>query len=405
VGRRLAALAAVSALVPAGTALAARGGVPNWAAPQIRAVVAHGLLGGVGGAAFRPNDPLTRQQLADLTFGLGLELVPTAPTLPPAPVPAAPPAPDPAAPPVPGTTSTTVTTTAPTEATTQASPAPALAPAPAGAPQVSNPDGTVSLAALDARLVSALGLSDAAAEFAAGAKAAGLPIPARFGTEVVARLLGLRMNHPAAQDSLELLPADPATRAEAAYSAARILQFGWLGNSWQTAAVRSLADSFALPQLDDWQSRILTVAVSKVGMPYVWGGTSDRTETPFGVRARGGYDCSGFVWRVFKLQSYPDEGSLASTLRGRTTFAMSVEVPRSQRIPFAQLQPADVLFFGDRGPRSTSAQVGHAGIYLGNGWFVHSSDQGVALGRLDGWYRREFAWARRPLLEAGLDGA
>ena len=40
----------------------------------------------------------------------------------------------------------------------------------------------------------------------------------RFGAEVVARLLGLRYNHPAANDGRELRPQDAATRAEAAYS-------------------------------------------------------------------------------------------------------------------------------------------------------------------------------------------
>ncbi len=260
------------------------------------------------------------------------------------------------------------------------------------------------MVALDARLVSFLGLSGAAAEFAKAATAAGLRVPWYFGSEVVARLLDLRYNHPAAQDWLELLPNDPATRAEAAYSAAQILGFGWLGNSWQTAAVQSLADSFSLPQLTDWQRRILGVALSKVGMPYVWGGTSDGPEAPFGVHSRGGYDCSGFVWRVYKLQSYPNEGSLASTLRGRTTFQMSVEVPRSERIPFAKLQPADVVFFGSEGRFSSSAEIGHMAIYLGNGWLIESSGHGVALARLDGWYRREFAWGRRPLREAGLEG-
>ena len=51
-------------------------------------------------------------------------------------------------------------------------------------------------------------------------------------------------------------------------------------------------------------------------MPYIWGGTSDGPETEFGVSSRGGYDCSGFVWRVYKLQTYPNEGTLASVLRG-----------------------------------------------------------------------------------------
>jgi cell wall-associated NlpC family hydrolase len=43
------------------------------------------------------------------------------------------------------------------------------------------------------------------------------------------------------------------------------------------------------------------------------------------------------------------------------------------------------------------------GIYVGNGWFVHSSDHGVTLQPLTGWYEARFAWARRPLAEAGLE--
>jgi cell wall-associated NlpC family hydrolase len=42
------------------------------------------------------------------------------------------------------------------------------------------------------------------------------------------------------------------------------------------------------------------------------------------------------------------------------------------------------------------------GIYLGNGWFIHSSEYGVALASTTGWYRNEFAWGRRPLAEAAL---
>jgi len=56
-----------------------------------------------------------------------------------------------------------------------------------------------------------------------------------------------------------------------------------------------------------------------------------------------------------------------------------------------------------KGPSSKPKDVDHAGIYLGNGWFVHSSGFGVALAPLEGWYRNGFAWARRPLAEAGLD--
>jgi cell wall-associated NlpC family hydrolase len=84
---------------------------------------------------------------------------------------------------------------------------------------------------------------------------------------------------------------------------------------------------------------------------------------------------------------------------------MSVEVPRSERVPFAKLEPADVIFFGTKGARSKGHQIFHAAIYVGNGWFVQSSDEGVALAQLAGWNRKKFAWGRRPLQEAGLESS
>jgi cell wall-associated NlpC family hydrolase len=328
------ALAAL-ALVPASLAKPAT----SWALPQIEALIAAGVMG-TDVATFHPNDPLTRSALEQLVAGLTRSL----------PIAAA------------------------------------------------NPTARVTMSSLDSRLVSALGLSETAKLFEDGARSAGLKPPARFGTEAVARLLGLRTNHPAAQDSLELLPSETATRAEAAYSGARILSF----SGSETLSVIDTASTFALPALTPWQQRILTTAVRFIGYPYVWGGESETTETPFGTQVQGGFDCSGFVWRVYKLQRYPGEGNLASTLRGRTTYAMSGEVRAANRIPFAKLQPADVVFFGARGPKSKPSQVGHMGIYLGSGWFIQSSGYGVDLAPLAGWYRAKFAWARRPLAEAGL---
>ena len=329
VGRRLSVLAAVSAavvgVVAAATAAPSR--VPNWAGPEIATVVSHGLMA-QSVKTFRPNDPLTRDSLSSLDSGLTDALTP------------------------PPTTTTTTTSTDPTATTeTTTTDSTTATGTTATATTLSDPNGTVTMAQLDSNLVATLGLSHAAAEFNHGARAAGIPVPSRFGTEVVARLLALRLNHPAAQDFLELRPQDPATRAEAAYSAAQILGFGPFGSGWQTAWVQGLADSFALPQLTSWQRQILTVAFSKIGMPYVWGGTSDDSEVDFGVPARGGYDCSGFVWRVYKLQNYANEGDLASVIQGRTTMVMSVEVPRSKRIGFQNLQPADVLFFGTKGSK------------------------------------------------------
>jgi cell wall-associated NlpC family hydrolase len=304
------------------------------------------------------------------------------------------------------------------------------------------PATPVSMAGLDASLVTALGLRDAAAAFYRGARMSGLKPPAIFGTEAMARLLGLRLNHPVGQDNLELQPFQTATRAEAAYSVAKILQFqtngpgrnwspalsesgnppsfgsvpGWNGSfgphhhhfsdqwrstqavtkqnvyaaSWEVQSMKAETQSFALPKLTMWQRRILDKAVSLIGGPYIWGGT-----------APSGMDCSGFVWRVYKLTSYTGAPQLSGVLRGRTTMAMSGEVPKSTRINEKHLQPGDVLFFGN-GPSSRPAQIDHTGIYLGNGWFINDSGNGVAIATLNSGEGSRFAWARGPLAEAGL---
>jgi cell wall-associated NlpC family hydrolase len=266
--------------------------------------------------------------------------------------------------------------------------------------RAASPNTPVTMMQLDAALVSYLGLVGAARKIQATLVAAGLKPPANTGTEVVARMLGLRLNHPAADDALELLPGQPATRAEAAYSFARVLALG----DADSATVQQAADAFTLPTLTPWQQRVLSTAVRYVGYPYVWGGTSPTAETLFGVSSVGGFDCSGYVWRVYKLTPYAGEGTLASVLRGRTTYELSGEVPRAQRIAAAKLQPGDVMFFGANGPKSKPAQVDHAALYLGGGWLIQSSGNGVTLTPFTGWYAQTFAWGRRPLREAGLSG-
>jgi cell wall-associated NlpC family hydrolase len=314
----------------------------SWAQAEIRAVVKRGLMAKTV-AAFRADDTLTQGELAALVGGL-------------------------------------------TKQATRA---------------IADPSAPVTVAQLDATLVRALGLAGAARAFGDGARAAGLATPSRFGTETVARLLGLRVNHPTRQDDLELLPTDPVTRAETAYSAAKILSF----RGWETQSVADAAESFELPQPSAWQKRILNTAVRFIGFPYVWGGTSEKPEAPVGIDARGGFDCSGFVWRVYKLQAYSGGDGLATVIKGRTTYQMSGEVGPAKRIAYAKLAPGDVVFFGPGGPRSKPASIGHAGIYLGSGWMIHSSGQGVAVTPLTGWYRDQFAWGRRPLAEAGLLGS
>jgi cell wall-associated NlpC family hydrolase len=311
----------------------------SWAQPQIRLVVSHGLMARTVGS-FRPNDALTQGELSILVADL----------------------------------------------TDQPPKTPA------------DPAAGVTMAQLDARLVRALDMSDDASSFQNVAAAAGLRPPARFGSEVVARLLGLRMNHPTGQDDLERLPNDTATRAEAAYSVAQLLTL----SNRQRQEVEDAATTFELPQLTPWQRKVLTTAVKFIGYPYIWGGEFETPQSPYGAQAQGGFDCSGFVWRLYKVQPYPGAPQLTDVLRGRTAASMAGEVPKRMGIKPARLAPADVMFFGPGGPRANAAQIDHAGIYLGNGWLINSSRYGVALAQVEGWYESRLAWGRRPIVEAGL---
>jgi cell wall-associated NlpC family hydrolase len=261
-----------------------------------------------------------------------------------------------------------------------------------GVQPVTAPLATPSVATFDRVLVSQLGLADLAAAVQDEARRAGLAPPAPFGSEVVARQLGLRFNHPAPDDRLELYPTDPITRAEAAHSFARIISF----SGYETAYARQVLDQFKLPAYTAAQKRVLRLAVSKIGMPYVWGGETDSASSFFGFQAHGGYDCSGLVWRVFKLSGNP----AGRAIHGRTAAQMAGEIPKSQRVEFDGVRPADLLFFGKArfGSKATEASVIHTGIALSPQFMINSSDQGVAVAPLfEDWRRQEFSWARHVL--------
>ena len=270
------AVAGVAALTLAGSAsgveapppepLVQAAAAPSWAAPQIAAVVAAGVMA-PDGVSFRPEDPLTRGELHEAILALGK---------------------------------------------------------PHGEP--ADPARFVTMRELDAQLVAAAGLLRSARTIRLAARGAGLEPIDMLGTETVARLLGLRLNHPAGSEHLERAPKMAASRAEAAYSLSKLLTL----EAWKVSSIRELAAGFVVPTLSDWQRSVLTKALRFVGYPYVFSGTSEKTQklwsaaAPGGtITVPGGFDCSGLVWRVFKLEPYVAAPLLSGVLKGRTTYAMS----------------------------------------------------------------------------------
>ena len=254
-------------------------------------------------------------------------------------------------------------------------------------------DSPVTVVGYDGLIVDQLGLAGTAAHVQKMTERAGLRPPSYYGSEVVARYLDLRYDHPASSDRLELFPTDPITRAEAAWSLAQVMSFG----DWNIQNAQQTLSGYRLPRMTAHEREALRIAVSRIGYPYVYAGESDTSEPDtwmWGPQAHGGFDCSGFVWRVFKLSGLP----WGNEIRGRTAAEMAGEIPRRQRLRMSQLRPGDLLFFGSAhfNSRATESDIDHAGIYLGNNWVIHSSGQGVYVLPLRGsWLGDQFAWARR----------
>jgi cell wall-associated NlpC family hydrolase len=117
-------------------------------------------------------------------------------------------------------------------------------------------------------------------------------------------------------------------------------------------------------------SGVVGIAMQYLGTPYVWGGASP-----------SGFDCSGLVMYVFAQVGV----SLPHYTVGQYNYPNAVSVPRNE------LQPGDLVFF---------AGLGHVGIYVGNGQFIHAPHTGdvVRIDSLSGsWYSSEYDGAKRIL--------
>lgn len=92
-------------------------------------------------------------------------------------------------------------------------------------------------------------------------------------------------------------------------------------------------------------AQILSKAQSYLGTPYVYGGASP-----------SGFDCSGFVYYVY--------GTFGISV-GRTPAA---QASAGSQVDKASLQVGDIVLFAGTG----GSGITHAGIYAGNGQFIHS---------------------------------
>ncbi len=209
-------------------------------------------------------------------------------------------------------------------------------------------------------------------------------------SQVMARSLGLYHNHPAGRERFEVAPTQSLTRAHAAFMLRRVA----MAEPWRVERAARYG-SMRLPRMRPNEQRLAARAISLVGTPYVWAGNTE-LPTPAQPGGVGGMDCSGFVLRVLGDAGVP--AGQRHVVAEHTSMDMSAR-PRSQRVGRRQLRPGDLVFWGDRGPRSAPSANFHAGMWLGNGWFIHSagSNGGVSIDRVEGFWQQNLSWGRRTL--------
>lgn len=122
------------------------------------------------------------------------------------------------------------------------------------------------------------------------------------------------------------------------------------------------------------RSTVADLALQYVGYRYVWGGTSPQT----------GFDSSGFLYYVYKTMGRPIP---------RDYWGMMAQ---GEPVAKNQLQPGDLVFFVN----TYKSGLSHGGIYIGNGQFVHATDERSGV-KIDSLWSDYYAWryygARRML--------
>ena len=124
--------------------------------------------------------------------------------------------------------------------------------------------------------------------------------------------------------------------------------------------------SYSVPR-----DRLERIAQGYLGIPYRFGGMSRR-----------GTDCSGLVCMIYRDVAYVKLPHSTGKLR-----------VLGRKVPAREARSGDLVFFR----RGAFGRVGHVGIYLRAGRFVHASTKkGVMYSSLaDGYYKRNFVEMRR----------
>lgn len=261
--------------------------------------------------------------------------------------------------------------------------------------------GLVTAGEVSAALVGRLGRKPLARRLSSAKSPDGWDpkLGSRFGTEVVARELGLRHDRPTSEESEEASASDPISLADTVYAV-------WKAKTAPNTYAADALAGFSLSNYTGVRKRVVRFALSLAGTPYVWAGEwIHRTPDgyPYGAQTSGGVDCSGFVWYVLqkKSSSYTPEDRPYKgwSIPQRSSADMAAAVKKKDRLRLYQMKPGDIVLFASNGRQSSPSSVYHAGLYVGKGWMVHSSGSraGVSLANIGpgSWWHSQIMMGRR----------
>ena len=149
---------------------------------------------------------------------------------------------------------------------------------------------------------------------------------------------------------------------------------GYVSSKYLSSTVSDSSDSDSSASTSSSASKVISLAKTLLGKPYVWG-----AEGP------NAFDCSGLMTYIFK--------NGAGINLPRTSTEQS---KYGKTVSKSDLKPGDLIFSSTNG----TGKVSHVGVYVGNGEMIHAPKPGDVVKKSkinNSYWNNAYLWSKRVL--------